>query len=89
MRIVDDEDDSMAANPEAPRIAQGYQTTTEPRRKDKPGYWDVVWRDAKPANDARPVKQCRGCKEPTAILHSIAPEIRREYCGTCQGRSHL
>lgn len=32
--------------------------------------------------------KCRTCGEPTAILHSIAPDIRRLHCGECQGKAN-
>lgn len=90
----DDEDDTMAANPEPPRIATGYADTTAPRsrkpRGERAGRWEVVFVDGKDAGEAPVIggKQCRGCPAVVAILHSIAPGIRREYCGECQGRSH-
>lgn len=78
--MLDDEDDSLAANPEPPR-----------RRKHEPhGIWVPVFRETPPTapHETGP-KVCRGCQKQTPILHSIAPDIRREFCGECQGRSHL
>lgn len=107
----DDEDDSMAANPEPdldevtrarmkrilttpaenPHSAAGYVDTTAPRSRkpkgEKAGRWEIVFVEGKQADEVSvPVKHCRDCREPAAILHSVHPEIRREYCGACAGK---
>lgn len=90
MRDGDDEDDSMAANPEAPHSSAGYVDTLAERRRAKAGgQWVPVFRPGAERPATMPtVKHCRGCKGPTPILHSISPGIVREYCGACQGKSH-
>ena len=112
-----DEDDSMAANPEpiddmsrarlkrafptpaatapeSPHAAAGYADTLAPRSKkpkgDKAGRWEIVFREGKEPTEAVAEKRCQTCGEPPfgGVLHSIAPDIRRLHCGTCQGKSH-
>jgi hypothetical protein len=95
LRLVDDEDDSLAANQDDPRGDLGYETTTEPRlRRRQPGgptRWEFVEVPARPGDVGGP-NVCRdrasgGCGEPSATLHAdprtSAPQ--RVLCPRCTG----
>jgi len=82
--VIDDEDDRMSANPEAPRDV--------PRRRAKPDgltHFAIVERPgALPIADARPVtRACRECGA-GGVMHAdprnTIPD--RVMCGACQGR---
>lgn len=82
--MTDEPDDSMAANPEPPQNRRR-------REIDGEGHWVPVWVETSRggqsvASCAKRV--CRGCQQPAAILHSIHPNIERQYCGDCQGRAN-
>ena len=80
----DDEDVSMAANPEPDFTAPRHRV---PPRGSKSGHWGVAWIEGV---DASPLehgsKKCRDCNEPTAILHAVGNDNRRTHCGKCQGK---
>lgn len=92
----DDEDDSMAANPEP-----AMHVTTEPRRRKPPagegvGRWEIVWRDGVQVDDVtaqreRAAKLCRMCgdPDPSGVLHSVGDDIRRNVCAPCAGVYNL
>lgn len=103
LRLLDDDDDSLAANHEDPREDLGYgyrpdpepHPTLEPRGRGRaaaPLFFTVA---EKP--DCRPEERggtiggahvCRTCHEPTPILHAIGDDPRRLYCGKCQGTAN-
>ncbi len=89
--MIDDEDDSMAANIEEPRGAS-YEATTVSRRRAKPDgltHFAIVERPgALPIAAARPVtRACRECGA-GGVMHAdprnSIPD--RVMCGECQGR---
>lgn len=82
----------MAANPE-PHRATGYDVTAEPRstrrRGDRAGHWTVAFVEGRAPEPVAPTRTCRECREDQpagAIMHSVAPDIRRECCGSCAGK---
>ena len=79
----DEDDDSMAANPE-PHVTTGY---TSRKRREEHGEWVMRFEPRPPTRpEPKPhVKNCKQCKAEVAILHAIGPRIEREYCGKCQG----
>jgi hypothetical protein len=91
--IADDEDDSMAANPEPPRIEAGYGDVRGPRRRERPGEhgrWVIRFVPEDPRRPEPPpaAKVCEICKAEVTILHSLHPDFRRKVCGECQGRAN-
>ena len=86
----DDEDDSMAANPEPPRVDAGYAAANPHRRtntNEKHGKWVMQFVPEDPRRpEPRPqAKHCRKCNAEVAILHSVGNSINRTVCGKCQG----
>jgi hypothetical protein len=57
-------------------------------KREERGEWVPVWREAVAPTAAVAGRTCRGCQQPASVLHSIDPEIRREYCGECQGQAN-
>lgn len=98
LRLVpDDEDDSLAANPESPRGDLGYGVTTEPRQARRPSggekHWKFVEADG-PAREAGPVggpnvcaERPRGCGQPAPVLHADprSSHPQRVLCSRCCG----
>lgn len=85
--MSDEEDDSMAANPEPPRVETGYAAR---KRREQYGEWVMRWEPRAPEPpQPKPTEMfCKQCKEKTSTLHSIHPEIRRLWCGKCQGQAN-
>ena len=87
LRLIPDEDDSLAANQEPFDLDQRRRG-----RGDKgEGHFAVCWVPGKPAAAASaPSKICRECREPATVLHqdprTTHPE--RVICGGCQGRAN-
>ncbi len=97
--IPDDEDDSLAANPEDARGDLGYDATTAPRSARRPTGKDTRWTFVEVAGKPRdgesgPIGgalECapapKGCGQPTPVLHADprTQHPQRVICGKCQG----
>ena len=87
LRLIPDDDDSLAANQEPPDLDQRRRG-----RGDKgEGYWRLEWVQGwPPIAPAAASKLCRECRESATVLHqdprTTHPE--RVICGGCQGRAN-
>lgn len=89
LRVVeDDDDDSMAANPE-PRVDAGYGDVRGPRRRSEKteGRWVVQYVEGPPeqAPVAGALKEFAHCQAKVGILHAFGTHLARTICGECQG----
>lgn len=86
LRLIPDDDDSLAANQEPPDLDQRRRG-----RGDKgEGYWRPEWVAGRHAAAVTPSKVCRECREQATVLHQDPRTTHpgRVICGVCQGRAN-